>query len=121
MAEGWERAPYWLDGVIPLAHLTGDAELLARTSRHYRNALAIERGPLVYSLKIGEQCTRLNEGLPRLQLQAPAQNQTIWVEFESIRANHRPQHVRSGSLSVKILKMNPEQLRIQNIRLKSKY
>jgi hypothetical protein len=99
----------------------GDAELLARTSRHYRNALAIERGPLVYSLKIGEQCTRLNEGLPSLQLQAPAQNQTIWVEFESIRANHRPQHVRSGSLSVKILKMNPEQLRIQNIRLKSKY
>jgi hypothetical protein len=57
---------------------------MARTSRNYRNALAIERGPLVYSLKIGEQCTRLNEGLPRLQLQAPAQNQTIWVEFESI-------------------------------------
>ena len=22
-AEGWERAPYWLDGVIPLAHCSG--------------------------------------------------------------------------------------------------
>jgi uncharacterized protein len=35
-----------------------------RTSRRYRNALAIERGPLVYSLKIGEQWTRFNEALP---------------------------------------------------------
>ncbi|HUO58573.1 MAG TPA: beta-L-arabinofuranosidase domain-containing protein [bacterium] len=25
--EGWERAPYWLDGFIPLAFLTGDAKL----------------------------------------------------------------------------------------------
>ena len=29
-AEGWERAPYWLDGVIPLAYLTRDEDLLAR-------------------------------------------------------------------------------------------
>lgn len=26
--EGWERGPYWLDGVIPLAVLTSDEELL---------------------------------------------------------------------------------------------
>ena len=26
-AEGWERAPYWLDGVLPLAFLLDDAEL----------------------------------------------------------------------------------------------
>ena len=25
-AEGWERAPYWLDGVIPLAYLLDDLE-----------------------------------------------------------------------------------------------
>lgn len=29
-AEGWERAPYWLDGVIPLAYLLDDPELMAR-------------------------------------------------------------------------------------------
>ena len=26
-AEGWERAPYWLDGVVPLAYLTGNPKL----------------------------------------------------------------------------------------------
>lgn len=29
-AEGWERMPYWLDGVIPLAWLIDDQELQAR-------------------------------------------------------------------------------------------
>jgi uncharacterized protein len=28
-AEGWERAPYWLDDVIPLAYLLEDRELIA--------------------------------------------------------------------------------------------
>jgi hypothetical protein len=28
--EGWERAPYWLDGALPLACLLGDAELIGR-------------------------------------------------------------------------------------------
>src|SRR5258708_1129044 len=32
-AEGWERAPYWLDGVIPLAYLTDDAKLKAKVKR----------------------------------------------------------------------------------------
>lgn len=32
-AEGWERAPYWLDGMIPLAYLTDDARLKAKASR----------------------------------------------------------------------------------------
>lgn len=32
-AEGWERAPYWLDGVIPLAFLADDAKLRAKVDR----------------------------------------------------------------------------------------
>ncbi|MBP1596980.1 MAG: hypothetical protein H6Q05_2357 [Acidobacteria bacterium] len=33
-AEGWERAPYWLDGVIPLAWLLDDAPLKAKIARY---------------------------------------------------------------------------------------
>src|SRR5581483_1924826 len=32
-AEGWERAPYWLDGVVPLAYLTDDPKLKAKVRR----------------------------------------------------------------------------------------
>ena len=32
-AEGWERGPYWLDGVVPLAYLTGYPRLLAKVRR----------------------------------------------------------------------------------------
>jgi hypothetical protein len=30
--EDWERGPYYLDGLVPLAHLTGDAALMDRAS-----------------------------------------------------------------------------------------
>ena len=33
-AEGWERAPYWLDGVIPLAWALDDQPLKARIARY---------------------------------------------------------------------------------------
>jgi uncharacterized protein len=33
-AEGWERAPYWLDGVIPLAWLLDDHALKSRITGH---------------------------------------------------------------------------------------
>jgi len=39
-----------------------------RASRRYHNALAIERGPLVYSLKIGEKWNRVNEDKPHHEL-----------------------------------------------------
>jgi hypothetical protein len=32
--EGWERAPYWLDGVIPLAFLLDDPALKAKVNRY---------------------------------------------------------------------------------------
>ncbi|MGC8781041.1 MAG: beta-L-arabinofuranosidase domain-containing protein [Anaerolineae bacterium] len=32
--EGWERAPYWLDGVIPLAFLLDDEALKAKVNRY---------------------------------------------------------------------------------------
>jgi len=33
-AEGWERAPYWLDGVIPLAWMLDDQPLKVRITRY---------------------------------------------------------------------------------------
>lgn len=32
-AEGWERAPYWLDGIVPLAFLLGDEGLIRKVDR----------------------------------------------------------------------------------------
>jgi hypothetical protein len=36
----WERGPYWLDGLVPLAHLRGDARLLAKAQTWVDHALA---------------------------------------------------------------------------------
>jgi len=33
-AEAWERAPYWLDGVVPLAYLLDDEALKAKVARY---------------------------------------------------------------------------------------
>ena len=40
----------------------------AKTSRRYNEAVAVERGPLVYSLKIGESWTRVNADKPHREL-----------------------------------------------------
>ncbi len=52
----------------------GDVEVELRfpmqvkTSRRYHQAVAVERGPLVYSLKIGETWTRVNADKPHREL-----------------------------------------------------
>ena len=42
-AEGWERAPYWLDGAIPLAVLLDDAELKQRLARRVDHVVSHQR------------------------------------------------------------------------------
>jgi uncharacterized protein len=51
-AEGWERAPYWLDGAVPLAFLLDDARLTATVTRFVDTILACQEsdgwlGPLL--------------------------------------------------------------------------
>jgi len=38
-AEGWERAPYWLDGLIPLAFLLDDTTLKAKAAWYIEHIL----------------------------------------------------------------------------------
>ena len=42
-AEGWERAPYWLDGAIPLAWLLDDDALKTRITKHVTYVLDHQR------------------------------------------------------------------------------
>ena len=42
-AEGWERAPYWLDGVIPLAWLLNDQPLKTKVEGYVRQIVAGQR------------------------------------------------------------------------------
>ena len=42
-AEGWERAPYWLDGVIPLAWTLDDEPLMAKVTGYVEEILARQR------------------------------------------------------------------------------
>jgi DUF1680 family protein len=41
-AEAWERAPYWLDGLIPLAYLLDDERLKAKVQRYVGYILAYQ-------------------------------------------------------------------------------
>src|SRR5262245_65115542 len=42
-AEGWERAPYWLDGAIPLAWLLDDRALKARITKYVDTIVTQQR------------------------------------------------------------------------------
>jgi len=42
-AEGWERAPYWLDGFIPLAFLLDDPSLKAKAAKYVEYIVAHQR------------------------------------------------------------------------------
>ncbi|MFB3854221.1 MAG: beta-L-arabinofuranosidase domain-containing protein [Vicinamibacterales bacterium] len=42
-AEGWERAPYWLDGAIPLAWILGDRPLQQRITRYVHHIVSAQR------------------------------------------------------------------------------
>ena len=42
-AEGWERAPYWLDGAIPLAWQLDDAALKTRITRYLEHIVTHQR------------------------------------------------------------------------------
>ncbi len=48
-AEGWERAPYWLDGVIPLAWTLGDQKLQEKLKKYVGHIVSAQRADGWYS------------------------------------------------------------------------
>jgi hypothetical protein len=48
-AEGWERAPYWLDGLIPLAWTLNDAALKEKARRRVAQIVDGQRGDGTYA------------------------------------------------------------------------
>ena len=56
-AEGWERAPYWLDGVIPLAWILDDAPLKERITRRILGSARTPRTPWRSGTTCGPSCS----------------------------------------------------------------
>jgi len=48
-AEGWERAPYWLDGAIPLAWILDDGPMKRRITRHVDHIVSSQRADAWYA------------------------------------------------------------------------
>ena len=48
-AEGWERAPYWLDGAVPLAWILNDEPMKARITRYVDHIVTHQRPDGWYS------------------------------------------------------------------------
>ncbi len=62
-AEGWERAPYWLDGALPLACLIGDKELISRIEKYLDYIIDNQQeegwlGPSRMNSKLGKNTTK---------------------------------------------------------------
>jgi len=41
-SDAWERAPYWLDGVVPLAFLLEDKDLITRVTKYINHIIALQ-------------------------------------------------------------------------------
>ena len=77
-AEGWERAPYWLDGVIPLAYILDDAALKAKVTRYCDYIISHQAedgwlGPEQMVWTAGQSPT-------------PLRNYDIWAQFLILKA-----------------------------------
>ena len=77
-AEGWERAPYWLDGVIPLASLLDDPALKAKVTRYCDYIITHQAedgwlGPEQMVWTAGQSPT-------------PLRNYDIWAQFLILKA-----------------------------------
>jgi hypothetical protein len=93
--------------------------MTAKTTRRYNGAVALERGPLVYSLKIGEEWTRINADKPHRELphgDFEVRPTTAWnyglmldeknldasVKFEELPVGERPFSPDGAGMAAKV-------------------
>jgi hypothetical protein len=74
-AESWERAPYWLDGLVPLAYLLDDSALINKVSYYFDYILTHQHedgwlGPRVMVQYSGRESD---------------QNYDLWAQFLAIK------------------------------------
>lgn len=61
----WERGPYWLDGLVPLAHVRGDARLAEKARPWVEHALASQRADGYFGPPDDEGRGRDSDGVQR--------------------------------------------------------
>lgn len=65
--DGWEETPYWLDGAVPLAHLTDDKPLTDKVQRYIDWSISSQRksgyfGPVTKTERDGKPMTTCDQG-----------------------------------------------------------
>jgi len=75
-AEGWERAPYWLDGVVPLAFILDDRALKAKVNRYMDYILTHQQG----DGWLGPLAMVVTDGAPE------AKYYDLWAQFLALKA-----------------------------------
>lgn len=84
-AEGWERAPYWLDGLIPLAWLLEDPRLQEKATRRVGQILAGQRDDGWY----GPFVPPAEGGLQKYDLWAFMLMNKVLVQYHEITGDER--------------------------------
>jgi len=83
----------------------------AKTSHRYNNSVALERGPLVYSLKIGEKWTQVNKDKPFRELphgDFEVRSTTPWNYGLLLNENELDQSVAFKEMPVGEIPFSPE-------------
>ncbi len=84
-AEGWERAPYWLDGLIPLAWLLEDKQLQDKATGRLEQILAGQRDHGWY----GPYIPPAEGGLQKYDLWAFILMNKVLVQYHEITGDER--------------------------------
>lgn len=79
--DGWEEAPYWLDGAVPLAYLLDDVALKAKVLRYINWTLANQR-PSGY---FGPLTKAEREGKAQITTQHPELGEDWWPKMVMLK------------------------------------
>ena len=104
----WERGPYWIDGLLPMAYILDDAQLKAKAQRWVEWALASQQesgqfGPVTdYPKESGIQRTNSEDWWPRMVMlkvlqqyyNATSDERVLTFMDRYFRYQHRKRHLK---------------------------